>query len=165
MGSVSDIMADNLQRDIDNGKISEAQAKKRFENQKKFQVSAALVSGLAGAFGNFWLTKSDKTLQPAWLRWALAGVNLATDLVMTGTQVKQIASTQFGDGNGGSAATVVPQAVPILDENRDLMDMSTISTAVNTGQSANTDTKVYVTEKDITDTQNKVKVTEQNSTF
>lgn len=120
---------------------------------------------MAGAFGNFWLTKSDKTLQPAWLRWALAGVNLATDLVMTGAQVKQIASTQFGDGDGGSTATVVPQAQPILDENRDLLDMSALSTAVNTGQSANADTKVYVTEKDITDTQNKVKVTEQNSTF
>lgn len=161
LNTVADIKEKQIEQDVKNGKISEEQAKKEFEKVKALKVSTAVIDMLNGVVS---AVSTAQSMGPI-MGPILAAINSAA-VIAAGTQnIKAIKATEFGGDGGGSTATVVPQAQPILDENRDLLDMSALSTAVNTGQSANTDTRVYVTEKDITDTQNKVKVAEQNSKF
>lgn len=161
LSTVADMKEKSIEQDVKNGKISEEQAKKEFKKVKALKISTAIIDMLNGVVS---AVSGAQSLGPI-LGPIMAAINSAA-VITAGTQnIKQIKSTEFGDEGGTSGAAVVQAASPILDENRDITALSGITTAINTAATANAggDTKVYVTEQDITDTQNKVKVREQNN--
>lgn len=161
LSTVADMKEKSIEQDVKNGKISEEQAKKEFKKVKAIKISTAIVDMLNGVVS---AVSGAQSLGPI-LGPIMAAINSAA-VITAGTQnIKQIKSTEFGDEGGTGGAAVVQAASPILDENRDITALSGITTAINTAATANAggDTKVYVTEQDITDTQNKVKVREQNN--
>lgn len=161
LSTVADMKEKSIEQDVKNGKISEEQAKKEFKKVKALKISTAIIDMLNGVVS---AVSGAQSLGPI-LGPIMAAINSAA-VITAGTQnIKQIKSTEFGDEGGTGGAAVVQAASPILDENRDITALSGITTAINTAATANAggDTKVYVTEQDITDTQNKVKVREQNN--
>lgn len=173
IGNITDSIIDydnnRLQAMVENGEISEEQAEKQFESNKKFQIATAVVSMLAGATGIFMDTMRDHTIQPTWLRPALAATQAAGVLASGAVQIQKIKQAKFGgstsgsDGGGSMASGAMSASVtPLLDENLDVNSY----TQLNTENTSNErETKVYVVESDIRDVQNKVDVRENSSSF
>lgn len=97
----------------------------------------------------------------------VAGINTAT-MVATGiASIKQISSASKSSG-AGSLSENVPQntsiaVTPLLDQQRDMMSMNMTEAATSTAEMP--PQRVYVLESDITETQKKVAVTENNAKF
>jgi len=134
----------------DNEAKKEAIRKKAFERNKKLQLAQATIDGVRAVLSTFAQTPGGLVLKSA--AAAIAG---ATALA----NITKIARTQFeGSGGGGS----VPSS---------LGNTSRGSSGANVGQVTNTTTtigeptRVYVTEQDISNTQNKVSVNEAQATI
>jgi len=134
----------------DNEAKKEAIRKKAFERNKKLQLAQATIDGVRAVLSTFAQTPGGLVLKSA--AAAIAG---ATALA----NITKIARTQFeGSGGGGS----VPSS---------LGNTSRGSSGANVGQVTNTTTtigeptRVYVTEQDISNIQNKVSVNEAQATI
>lgn len=133
--------------------------KEGFESAKKYQIAGATMSMLAG-IASAWA--SSMQLMPP----VNVIVGSALSAMMLGVGIAQIAkikNTQFG-GNGssnGSSSTpntnAINSVIAPVQYTQDVQGAS-IEGAIK-------DTKVYVTETDITKTQNKVSVTENEARF
>lgn len=169
-GTISEIMEENIKQKVKNGEISEEEAEKEFERVKALQISEAVLSTLSGAVAAFMGTWKDETIQPTWLRAALAATNTAA-VVGTGiAQVQKIANTKYGDSSvdGGASTSISAtntgvSVLPLLDENQDMQKLSEIQTANNT--QTNSDTRVYIVQSDITDSNKQVEIRQKNTTF
>lgn len=143
---------------------------KQFETAKAFNISAAIISTIAGAIGAYTGAASNAGINaipmvgPA-LAQAL-GITNAIAVAATGAaQIAQLSRTKFGDKNFKkdlfTPATpntgAVNSIIAPVQYTQDVQGAS-IEGAIK-------DTKVYVTETDITNTQNKVKVTENEARF
>ena len=94
---------------------------------------------------------------------AMAAINTAATAALGAAQIAKIKQTKFGDnGGGGSSATPSTGAVSNM-----IMPPVQYSNAVQgaSTEGAIKDTKVYVTETDIADTQRKVSVQESENTY
>lgn len=96
--------------------------------------------------------------------WGLAAmIGAMTGEIATGmANVKNIISEKQSDSaSASSSVSAISNAsvTPLLDETQDLLNMTNISLSNGENQ------RVYVVESDITDAQNKVRVSENNSTF
>lgn len=138
--------------DVASGK-SEAQQRKAFERNKKIQSAQAMISAAKGVVNIL----GQLTLIPEPFSSIYKGVQIAILAATLGAQLKKINSAKFEGGGssiqtpslGGGGGTSAPTLNPISNTNTLL------------GQ----DNKVYVTETDISTTQNKVKVIEERATF
>lgn len=132
--------------------------KEGFERNKKMQTANAIIQMLVGvttALSGAFTTKSGP-----W-DWVLAGIQAATIAATGGIQINQIKNTSF-EGNSTNAAVATPninlaESMPIQYTRELLTDSETTN--------LNKEQRVYVLESDITDTQNDVKVKENNSSF
>jgi hypothetical protein len=144
---------DSLQtlNDVASGK-SEAQQKKAFERNKKIESAQAMISAAKGVVNILGQT----SLLPIPLDAVYKGVQISILAATLAAQLKKINSAKFAGGGssiqtpslgggGGSAPTLNPIS--------------------NTNTLIGQDNKVYVTETDISTTQNKVKVIEERATF
>lgn len=131
---------------------SEAQQKKAFERTKKIQAAEAMIAAAKGVVNIIGQT----SLLPIPLDAVYKGVQIAILAATLAAQLKKINSAKFGGGGstiqtpsvgggGGSAPTLSPIS--------------------NTNTLIGQDNKVYVTETDISNTQNKVAVIEERATF
>ena len=132
--------------------------KEGFEQAKKYQIAGATMSMLAG-IASAWAS-SMQLMFPANV---IIGSALSAMMLGTGiAQIQKIKSTQFGgDSVSGSSAT--PNAGAVSSVIAPVQYTSDVQGASIEG--AIKDTRVYVTETDITNTQNKVNVAESEARF
>lgn len=129
---------------------TEAQQKKAFERRKKLEIAGALISSAQGVV-NIWANKSAVP-SPFDIPFKIAqtGILLAT----TVAQISKIKQQQFSGGGSVSAPNIGGGGIPTIDP------VTNTSTIV--GQQSQ---QVYVTETDITNTQNQVSVIEDQATI
>ena len=169
MNNVAEIWQDSIKQRVKNGKITEEQGKKEFENTKKLQIAAAIINGLAGVA---MAVSTAMSLGPI-AGPIMAAVNSALVVTTTALQVAKIKSTTF-DGGGSSisgdvasaAATPTAAAVeytPQYSTNiTGASDTVDLANAVNEGQK---DTRVYLVESDVQEMGKRVEIREAESTF
>ena len=170
MGTISDIWQDSIKERVKNGKITEEQGKKEFEESKKLQIAAAIINGLAGVA---MAVSTAMSLGPI-AGPIMAAVNSAMVIATTATQIAKIKSTSF-DGGGSSSvggdiaaavATPTPAAVAYTPQySTNVTGQSetvNLANAVNEGQR---DQRVYVVESDINEAGKRVEIREAESTF
>lgn len=134
-------------------------SKEGFETQKKMQISATVMNMLSGIMSAW---ASAMQLGP--IAGPIFGaINTAATAALGGVQINKIAQQKFGQKqNGGGSANTSSAAVSNM-----IMPPVQYSSAVQgaSTEGAIKDTKVYVTETDIADTQRKVSVQESENTY
>lgn len=168
MGTISDIWQDSIKERVKNGKITEEQGKKEFEQNKKLQIATAIINGLAGVAA---AVASAMTIPPP-VGPILAAVNSAMVVATTAAQIAKIKSTTFDSGGSSMGGEVSAQAAPTSAAMEYKPQYSTnitgdseavnLANAVNEGQK---DQRVYVVESDINEAGKRVEVRESESTF
>ena len=168
MGTISDIWQDSIKQRVKNGKITEEQGKKEFEQSKKLQIATAIINGLAGVAT---AVSTAMSLGPI-AGPIMAAINSALVITTTAAQIAKIKSTTFDSGGGSMGGEVSAQAAPTPAAMEYVPNYSTnvtgesetvnLANAVNEGQK---DQRVYVVESDINEAGKRVQVRESESTF
>ena len=131
--------------------------KEGFETAKKYQIAGATMSMLAG-IASAWAS-SMQLMFPANV---IVGSLLSAMMLTTGLmQIQKIKSTQFN--GGGSSAGASPNSGAVASVIAPVQYTQDVQGASIEG--AIKDNKVYVVESDITNTQNKVSVTENEALY
>jgi hypothetical protein len=143
-----------------NGLAAEQDAsnKEGFESQKKLQIAGATMSMLAG-IASAWA--SSMQLGP--IAGPILGAILSAMMLATGiAQIVKIKNTKF-DSKGSTSAGASPNTAAIASVTAPVQYTQDVQGANIEGAIKNQ--KVYVTETDITDTQDKVAVTENEAKY
>ena len=169
MGTISDIWQDSIKERVKNGKITEEQGKKEFEQSKKLQIATAIINGLAGVA---MAVSTAMSLGPI-VGPIMAAINSALVVTTTAVQIAKIKSTTF-DGGGSSvgadvasaAATPTPAAVEYTPKySTNVTGESETVNLANAVSERQKDTRVYVVESDINEAGKRVEIREAESTF
>lgn len=159
LGTVAEAEEERIQRELDAGKISEEEAKRQFKTVKQWQYAQTWINTIAGMTAA--LTSPILNSTPA--GWVAASVQAAS-LLSTGiAQTIKIKNTDFNGGGvstGGSGITASPSVTPI-DVRSDIQQSPTV---LPDSQSPRNQ-RVYILERDIQDSNRRVEVRENNSTF
>ena len=169
MGTISDIWQDSIKERVKNGKITEEQGKKEFEESKKLQIATAIINGLAGVA---MAVSTAMSLGPV-VGPIMGVVNSAMVIATTATQIAKIKSTTFDSGGssvGGdiaaAAATPTPAAVAYTPKySTNVTGQSETVNLANAVSEGQRDTRVYVVESDINEAGKRVEIREAESTF
>ena len=147
----------------------DGQSEEGFEKQKKYQIAAATMSMLSGIV-DAWTSAMNPA--NAWMTMAgqiAVGTAMSAMIATTGAlQINKIKQQKFG-GNSDAAtsgingAVAVPSLTALQSIDSGVDTTSIIQGASEEGNVNNT--KVYVTETDISGTVNKVNVTQAEATF
>lgn len=134
--------------------------KEGFEKNKKMQIAQATIQmlvGITSALAGAYTTKSGP-----W-DWILAGIQAATIGATGAIQIANIKKQTFDGGGSGSVSTSVSPSLSLSDS----MPIQYTRELVGDTEMSNMqqEQRVYVLESDITNTQNKVSVAENNSSF
>ena len=133
--------------------------KEGFESSKKFQIAGATMSMFAG-IASAWA--SSMQLGP--IIGPILGSALSAMMLGTGlAQIAKIKNTQFGGGGSASGASATPNAGAVNSVIAPVQYTQDVQGASIEG--AIKDTRVYVTEQDISSTQKKVDVAETEARF
>lgn len=166
LDSIASAEEDNIEQKLENGEISEEEAKKEFERVKALQIVSATISMIQGAVQAF-----TGAMQLGPIAGPIVGALEAAAITAMGiANINKIKSQQFNgkSASGGatpaqaSAAAVPSVAVnPLLDEERDLTNMQTIQVTGN----AQPENRVYILESDIQESNDRVEIRESQTTF
>ena len=133
--------------------------KEGFESAKKFQIAGATMSMFAG-IASAWA--SSMQLGP--ILGPILGAALSAMMLGTGiAQIAKIKKTQFGGSGSTSGASATPSTSAVNSVIAPVQYTSDVQGASIEG--AIKDTRVYVTEQDISNTQKKVDVAESEARF
>ena len=133
--------------------------KEGFEQQKKFQIAGATMSMLAG-IASAWAS----SMKLGAIAGPIMGSILSAFMLATGTmQINKIKATEFNGNGSVSSAGATPNTSAINSVIAPVQYTQDVQGASIEG--AIKDSKVWVTETDITNTQNKVSVTENEARF
>ena len=133
--------------------------KEGFESSKKFQIAGATMSMFAG-IASAWA--SSMQLGP--ILGPIIGASLSAMMLGTGlAQIAKIKKTQFGGGGNASGSSATPNAGAVNSVIAPVQYTSDVQGASIEG--AIKDTRVYVVEQDISNTQKKVDVAESEARF
>lgn len=133
--------------------------KEGFESAKKYQIAGATMSMLAG-IASAWAS-SMQLMFPANV---IIGSALSAMMLGTGiAQIAKIKNTQFGGGGNASGSSASPNAGAVASIQAPVQYTQDVQGASIEG--AIKDTRVYVTEGDISSTQKKVDVAESEARF
>lgn len=133
--------------------------KEGFESSKKFQIAGATMSMLAG-IASAWAS-SMQLMFPANL---IIGAALSSMMLGTGiAQIAKIKKTQFGGGGSTSGSSASPNAGAVNSVMAPVQYTQDVQGA--NIEEAIKDTRVYVVESDISNTQNRVDVAESEARF
>ena len=133
--------------------------KEGFEQQKKFQVAGATMSMLSGIASAWASSMEFGPIAGPILGSILSAFMLATGIM----QINKIKATEFNGNGPTSSASATPNTSAINSVIAPVQYTQDVQGASIEG--AIKDTKVYVTETDISNTQNKVSVTENEARF
>ena len=170
MNNVAEIWQDSIKERVKNGKITEEQGKKEFENTKKLQIAAAIVNGLAGVA---MAVSTAMSLGPI-AGPIMAAVNSALVITTTAMQIAKIKSTTFDSGGSSSvggdiaAATATPTPAAVAYTPKYSTNVTGQSETVNLANAVNEgqkDTRVYLVESDVQEMGKRVEIREAESTF
>ena len=170
MGGIADIMKANLDQKVENGEISEEEAEKEFERIKALQIAEATINTIEGAITAYTTAQSLGPIAGP----IVGGINAAAVTAMGIAQIAQIKQQKYKSsgninssaGGSNSVQTVNFESVrvnPLLDEQRDLNSMTTLSETKDEDQQK--DQRVYILQSDIDDSQKQVEIRQQQSTF
>ena len=130
-----------------------------FEQQKKFQIAGATMSMLSG-IASAWA--SSMKFGP--IAGPILGSILSAFMLATGiAQITKIKNTDFNNNGSTSSASAKPNTSAVNSVIAPVQYTQDVQGASIEG--AIKDSKVYVTETDISNTQNKVSVTENEARF
>ena len=169
MNNVAEIWQDSIKQRVKNGKITEEQAKKEFENSKKLQIATAIINGLAGV-----ATAVSTAMSLGPITGPIVGAaNSALVIATTAAQIAKIKSTTF-DGGGSSidsdisSAAATPTTAAVEYTPRYSTNVTGNSETVNLANAVSEkqkDTRVYLVESDVQEMGKRVQVREAESTF
>lgn len=161
LGNLGDYFIDEAKQEYEAGKITEEEARKKFEVGKKMLIAETIINTSAGASMAMARAISDLGFPVG----PIVGGATAAAMTISGLlNLAKIKSTTF-DGGGsldsGSNTSVMASAAvtPVLDESRDVLQYTT--TPVETSG----DKRVYILQQDISDSQRQVQIRENNTTF
>lgn len=131
------------------------------KEQKALKISSAIIDGILGGIAAF--TGMIQTIPgPAgMIAGALAASTVA---ISTAASIKKMAAVKVGKGGGGGGANMPSVSLNGLAASQAPVQATTQVTGAST-EAAMQDTRVYVVESDITDTQRKVSIAEAEATF
>lgn len=133
--------------------------KEGFESSKKFQIAGATMSMLSG-IASAWAS----SMQLGFILGPIVGSALSAMMLATGiAQINKIKNTQFGGSGNVSGASATPNAGAVNSVIAPVQYTQDVQGASIEG--AIKDTRVYVTEQDISNTQKKVDVAESEARF
>lgn len=159
LGTVAQAEEERIQRQLDAGDISIEAAKSQFETVKKWQYAQTWINTIAGMTAA--LTAPSLQSNPA--GWVAAATQAASLLATGIAQTIKIKNTEFGGGgvsSGGSGVSASPSVTPIDVRN----DIQQSPTVLPDSQSPRNQ-RVYILERDIQDSNRRVEIRENNSTF
>lgn len=168
MNTVADIWQESIKQRVKNGKLTEEQGKKEFEQTKKLQIAGAIINGLAGVA---MAVSTAMSLGPI-AGPIMAAINSALIITTTALQIAKIKSTTFDGGGSMTGETPTASATPTVTATEYVPNYAAnitgesetvnLANAVNDGQK---DQRVYVVESDINEVGKRVEVRESESTF
>ena len=133
--------------------------KEGFESSKKFQIAGATMSMLAG-IASAWAS----SMQLGFILGPIVGSALSAMMLGIGiAQIAKIKNTQFGGGGSTSGTSATPNTSAVNSVIAPVQYTQDVQGASIEG--AIKDTRVYVTEGDISSTQKKVDVAESEARF
>ena len=159
LGTVAEAEEERIQRQLDAGEISEEAAKSQFKTVKQWQYAQTWINTIAGMTAA--LTSPILNSTPA--GWVAASTQAASLLATGIAQTIKIKNTQFNGGgvsSGGSGITASPSVTPI-----DVRDDIQQSPTVLPDSQSPRNQRVYILERDIQDSNRRVEIRENNSTF
>ena len=158
-GTVAEAEEERIQRQLDAGKIGIEEAKSQFKTVKQWQYAQTWINTIAGMTAA--LTSPILNSTPA--GWVAASTQAASLLATGIAQTIKIKNTQFNGGgvsSGGSGITASPSVTPI-----DVRDDIQQSPTVLPDSQSPRNQRVYILERDIQDSNRRVEIRENNSTF
>ena len=159
-GTVAEAEEERIQRQLDAGEISEEAAKSQFKTVKQWQYAQTWINTIAGMTAALTAPSMQTTGPGGWV----AAATQAASLLATGiAQTIKIKNTQFNGGgvsSGGSGITASPSVTPI-----DVRDDIQQSPTVLPDSQSPRNQRVYILERDIQDSNRRVEIRENNSTF
>ncbi len=142
------------------GNEQDTSNKEGFEAQKKYQYGATVVNMLAG-IASAWASSMQLPFPANFIVGALMSGLMATT---GGLQLSKISKTKFGDkGGGADASSASPNSSAVSSVIAPVQYTQDVQGASIEG--AIQDSRVYVVESDITDTQDRVAVTESEARY
>ena len=158
-GTVAQLEEERIQRQLDAGDIGIEAAKSQFETVKQWQYAQTWINTIAGMTAA--LTSPILNSTPG--GWVAASAQAASLLATGIAQTIKIKNTDFNGGgvsSGGSGITASPSVTPIDVRN----DIQQSPTVLPDSQSPRNQ-RVYILERDIQDSNRRVEIRENNSTF
>ena len=158
-GTVAEAEEERIQRQLDAGEIGIEAAKSQFETVKGWQYAQTWINTIAGMTAA--LTAPSLQSNPA--GWVAAATQAASLLATGIAQTIKIKNTDFSGGgvsSGGSGISASPSVTPIDVRN----DIQQSPTVLPDSQSPRNQ-RVYILERDIQDSNRRVEIRENNSTF
>ena len=159
-GTVAAAEEERIQRQLDAGDISIEAAKSQFETVKQWQYAQTWINTIAGMTAALTAPSMQATGPAGWV----AAATQAASILATGiAQTIKIKNTDFSGGgvsSGGSGVSASPSVTPIDVRN----DIQQSPTVLPDSQSPRNQ-RVYILERDIQDSNRRVEVRENNSTF
>lgn len=139
--------------------------KKGFETAKKMQIASATMTTLSSvlqalAAGNSMASQMGLAAPVGWAMGAAMATMVGT---LGAVNIAKIAQQKFGGGSTTSSSLSTPNTSAVSSVIAPVQYTQDVQGA--SIEDAIKDTKVYVTETDITDTQNKVSVTENEAKY
>ncbi len=163
MSTISDGRKENIERLLDEGKITEEEYKRRFDQIKKMELATLWISTLAGATGAF---LQDKKAYPAPWSYIIGGIDFATTFAAGVAQHKSIAAQTYDSASKGQGGQKTAVSVsPLLNEQLDMSTLSTLNTEEIANNTNQKDTRVYIVQQDLEDSAKQVEVRQENTSF
>lgn len=159
LDTIGDAWQKNIERQVKAGKLTEDEAKKQFKLIQAMQYSLSVVNAAASLI-SIWSSPEMGVYQKIATTVSVAAQNAA--------ELITIATTTFGDMSSSASAAAAANYTPAI-----INDTNPVSYTRNLTSADDVDSiadrlgaiKVYVTEKDITNAQNKVKTKVSESRF
>lgn len=168
LGAVGDAWEDEIERKKEAGEEDSKELEKEWKRMQALQIAAAIVSTISGAVAAY--MNDVKTYQPAWVGMAIGAVDAAATLVAGYAQVQTIRNQKFDPNNPDSTGGGSPQqtitvagATPLLDEATDLNSLQDLPMANGSGEQA--DSRVYILQTDLSESDRQVEVRQNSTTF
>ena len=159
-GTVAAAEEERIQRQLKAGDIGIEAAKSQFETVKQWQYAQTWINTIAGMTAALTAPSMQTTGPAGWV----AAATQAASLLATGiAQTIKIKNTEFDGGgvsSGNSGISASPSVTPIDVRN----DIQQSPTVLPDSQSPRNQ-RVYILERDIQDSNRRVEVRENNSTF
>lgn len=156
--SFASLQEQQIKQEVKDGKITEDEAKKKFENVKKLQIASTIVNTASAAMGAYNSLSSIPYVGPV-----LGGLAAAAAVAAGAVQIATIKNQEF---DGGSSSVTTPPVNEITNEfTPEYTQNITTDSELSELSNAISSKPTYVSVTDIEDKQNLVKVRETETTY